>query len=505
MNLTNNQEPITSANGGSAYGGNNQLPRPPIVVVMGHVDHGKTTLLDYIRKTNVAVKEAGGITQSIGAYQITHNQKLITFIDTPGHEAFSKMRERGADAADLAILVVAADDGVKPQTKESINILRESKTPFVATLNKIDKNNADIERVKQELAQAGVLLEGYGGNISWQGISAKTGEGINELLDLILLAADVEGLSWNPEAPASGFIIEAKMDPRRGQTAMAIVKNGILKLGDFISTPTAKGKIKILENFLGERTGELQPSSPALILGFENLPEIGEEFHAGSPGSLIKTNMATNITNTFFQAPKTEIRKISAQISENSRVVNLMLKADVAGSLEAVKSVLETLPEAKIISGAVGDITDGDVKNAQSMDAAITGFNVKISKPAENLAKQQGVKIITSAIIYELHDEVKNLIESLQKPAPLAELEILAVFSRKGRRQVVGGRVKDGILTLNAIVKIIRGENELGSGKILNLQKVKKDAKKAEKDEECGLLIDSDAVIAAGDRLIHEA
>ncbi|KKT56520.1 MAG: Translation initiation factor IF-2 [Candidatus Wolfebacteria bacterium GW2011_GWA1_44_24] len=243
----------------------NLIIRPPIVAVLGHVDHGKTSLLDFIRKTNFVAREAGGITQSIGAYEIIHNGKKITFIDTPGHEAFSKMRSRGAIAADLAILVVAADDGVKPQTKESIEILNSAKTPFVVAVNKIDKSNADIEKTINDLTANGVLLEGRGGNVSWQAISAKTGQGVDELLDLVLLAAEMENLTYNPDADAGGVIIEAKSDNRRGIVVSVIAENGILKIGDKIATFGAGGKIKILENFLGEKTAELRPSSPALI------------------------------------------------------------------------------------------------------------------------------------------------------------------------------------------------------------------------------------------------
>ena len=257
------------------------LKRPPVVVVVGHVDHGKTSLLDYIRKTNVAGKEAGGITQSVGAYEIEHGGKKITFIDTPGHEAFSKMRVRGAHVADIGILVVAADEGVKPQTKEALKALQDSETPFVVAMTKIDKPNADLDRVKNDLTANNVLLEGYGGNVSYQGVSSKTGEGVNELLDLILLTSDLEDLHYRPEHLASGIVLETKLDKQRGNTITVILKDGVLRRSDLIITPSARGKIKILENFLGKPVNELLPSSPAVILGFEILPEIGEEFMAG--------------------------------------------------------------------------------------------------------------------------------------------------------------------------------------------------------------------------------
>jgi translation initiation factor IF-2 len=464
----------------------NLLPRSPIVVVLGHVDHGKTSLLDYIRKTNVIAKEAGGITQSIGAYEIVHNEKRITFIDTPGHEVFSKMRERGARAADLGILVVAADEGVKPQTKEAIEILNNSQTPFVAAINKIDKPNADIERVKTELMQAGVLLEGFGGNISWHGISAKTGEGVNELLDLILLAAELEGLTYNPEARAMGVIIESKIDSRRGITASVIVKDGILRIGDEIATPSAFGKVKILENFLGEKVDEFSPSAPALILGFETLPQVGEEFASG------KIELA-------------EIKKAreEAVAKPEEGLLNLILKADVSGSLEALSEVIKTFPKARVIVKSVGDITDGDVKSAFTSKAVIIGFRSRVSRPAENLAKSSGVKIIASEIIYELLKSLEAELKALEAPIINGKLEILGVFGKKNGRQIIGGRVLAGFLKNNINVSVQRGEQIIDKGKIVNLQKEKRDASQVNEGEECGMLFESDTIIKSGDILIY--
>lgn len=478
----------------------NLILRPPIVVVMGHVDHGKTTLLDYLRKTSVALREVGGITQSIGAYEIIHPSpslgqvgaigKKITFIDTPGHEAFSKMRTRGARAADLAILVVAADDGVKPQTKEVIEILKQTKTPFVVAINKIDKSNADPERVKQELIQAGVLLEGFGGTVSWQGISAKKGDGVNELLDLILLAAEIEGLTYNPEIPASGIVIESKMDSRRGLTVMAIVENGILKIGDSISTKTASGKVKILENFLGERVEELAPSSPALILGFDSLPEVGEKWQVGGIKPDIRTK-SSQVNGAVIPA-----------VSNVGALANIFLKADMAGSLEAISEIIEAVPDVKIVSESIGEITDGDVKNAQGLGAIIVGFKTKIAKPAENLAKSNEVTIITSDIIYELIRKLEENIAILRSPGPKGILVILATFSRKGKRQVVGGRVESGTIRNNIPIKIVRSE-EIGLGRITNLQKDKKDTNQVNGGEECGIMVESEIEIKVGDSIIY--
>ncbi|MCX6702576.1 MAG: GTP-binding protein [Candidatus Wolfebacteria bacterium] len=487
--MTKNQQLITSAKSGSASGGKNLLPRPPIVVVMGHVDHGKTTLLDYIRKTTVASKEAGGITQSIGAYEIEHSGKKITFIDTPGHEAFSRMRERGANLADLAILIVAADDGVQPQTKEVIGIIKETKTPFVVAINKIDKNNADPERVKGELAKEEVFLEGYGGNISWQGISAKTGEGVNELLDFILLAAELEGLTYDPSGAPCGVVIEARMESRRGLEVVVILKNGTLRIGDEIKTQTVRGKVKILENFLRKGIKEILPSAPAVILGFESLPQVGEEF-CGSKDELA--------------AAAEKIAATDVGVDSGSTLLNVFLKADVSGSLEVLSQIIKAMPETKVVREAIGDITDGDVKEASSFHSAIIGFNVGLTKTGEGVAKAQKVEVITSKIIYELIKKIEEKIQTLRTPPPDGELTVLAIFSQKGKKQLIGGKVGYGIMKKNTRVKVGRGEEEVGMGKITNLQKGKQEAFEAKEGEECGIMFESDITIQVGDKLIYQ-
>lgn len=479
----------------------NLMSRPPIVAVLGHVDHGKTSLLDFIRKTNVTAKEAGGITQSIGAYEIEHHStssgqmKKITFIDTPGHEAFSKMRARGANIADLAILVVAADDGVKPQTKESIEILNSTKTPFIVAINKIDKSNADIERTKNDLMANNVLLEGYGGNISWHGISAKTGEGVNELLDLILLAAEMENFTYNPNAEGNGIILEAKADSKKGIVATAIIKNGILKSGEKISTKTASGKIKILENFLSKKADELSPSSPTIILGFETLPQIGEEFFTGQQAE-----------NIQLAIPQTQINKTGVKINDSELSLNLIIKADVSGSLEILNEIIKTIPQGaakiKILSKSIGEITDGDVKSALSSNAAIIGFKTKMNKIAESLAKTQNIKIITSEIIYELVEAIKNEMKLMEKPQPQGIFEIIKIFSQKGKEQLIGGRVVLGIFRNNQKIKITRNEQEIGSGKILSIKKFKQETNQVSVNEECGILLESEIKINEGDKLI---
>ncbi len=481
---------------------NKSSPRPPVVVIMGHVDHGKTTLLDYIRKTNVAAREAGGITQSIGAYEISHSDRKITFIDTPGHEAFTKMRSRGAQIADLAILIVAAEEGLKPQTKESIKILNETKTPFVVAINKIDKPEANIDKVKNELTAEGVLLEGYGGHISFEPISAKTGQNVNELLDLILLAADYENLTFLPEAQASGFILEAKVDPRRGMEVSAIVKNGILKQGDEIFTKTAKGKIKILENFLGEKASTLKPSAPALIIGFENLPQVGEEFTVGKN---IGAESVSKITVPIN-------RGITQAQAQDETTVKFFIKASDSGSLEALSAIVKSLPSEKpvlVLDESVGDIGDNDIKNAAASKAIILGFKNKVSKSSKNLADIQKVRILTNDIVYHLVKDIETILAKPEAALTTGELEILAVFNQqKLAKQLVGGKVIEGVMKNRANFEIRRVNpennefNQIGHGKIMSLESNKMEAQQVEAGKECGMIVDSKFAIQKGDHVI---
>ena len=500
--------------------------RPPVVVIMGHVDHGKTTLLDYIRKTNIAAKEAGGITQSIGAYEIIHAQtnadltqtnadkiprksaqespresanksdfaNKITFIDTPGHEAFSKMRQRGAKAADIGILVVAVDDGVQPQTVEAFKILEESKTPVIVAINKIDKSGDDISKVKNDLAQAGILLEGYGGNISWQAISAKTGQGVDELLDLILLAAELENLTYDSVAPVEGFVLEAHLTSRGGITVSAIIQNGILRVGDKVFASTASGKIKSLKNFLGKSVKEAAPSMPVLILGFTELPRVGDVFTTKFP-----------ISN--FQFPIKE-KKIKENITKENVGINLILKADTAGSLEALSQIIRSLPleiaKLAIVDESVGEITDGDVKLAIATRSAIIGFRSKVQKAADNLARAHKIKIVISDIVYHLTQNITTDLQNLNKEVVIGDLEILALFGKKTGKLIVGGKVVMGEIRNNSTVEIKKGENVLGTGKIVNLQQGKADVKKVEAGNECGMLLSTEVGVSIGDHLINK-
>lgn len=467
---------------------------------MGHVDHGKTTLLDYIRKANIAAREAGGITQATAAYEIVHGGKRITFIDTPGHEAFTAMRSRGAQVADLAILVVAADEGVKPQTKEAIKIIEESGTPFIVALNKIDKTGGSIDKVRNDLMAAGVLLEGYGGNVSYHGISAKTGEGIDELLDLVILAAELENLQYDPTAPATGFILEAKRDPKRGIEASVIMKNGTLHRGDAIATPTAMGKVKILEDFLGKPAKELVPSSPAVIIGFEKIPTVGEEFATGDDAktSAVNTAGVNGGTVRRFARPK-------------ANALNLILKAGDAGSLEALSTVLHGVDrkggkDLNIIEESVGDITDGDVRHALATQATIIGFKNRVERGAKVLADAQEITVITSEIVYDLADAVEEFFTGTRGPAAAGELEVLALFNQeKLDKQLVGGRVGHGTFRGKTSFDIVRGPlgtTPLGQGRVLGLRERKDEIMSAETGKEIGVLVDAPIAVQVGDHLV---
>ncbi len=468
--------------------------RSPVVVVMGHVDHGKTTLLDYIRKSNTAAKEAGGITQAVGAYEIKHGESRITFIDTPGHEAFTKMRSRGASIADIAILVVAADDGVNAQTKDAIRIIKETKLPYIVAINKIDIEGADPVKVKNGLAQEEIFVEGFGGDVSCQEISAKTGQGIPDLLDIITLTAEVEGLTYDPAAPATGFVLESFMNAQTGITATVIIKNGTLKTGDEIGTSTARGKVRGLRNFMNKAEKELAPSAPAIILGFEAIPKIGDMFGVGSA-----------MPKLVVQAGK----EMPTQAEHEQKRLSFVVKADVAGSLEALVDQIKKIKtpdnttRVTVLGEGVGDITDGDAKLAGSTDSFIVGFNVRQTPAAKTLISSQKIKVFSSDIIYELIKEIEEEFSGRKKQIVVGDLEILKVFDQKNNgAQIIGGKVVVGEIKNQSVVEIHRGEKEIGTGKIANLQQSKKDAASVPAGLECGMLFSSQVMIEKGDHLV---
>lgn len=469
--------------------------RPPIVVVMGHVDHGKTTLLDYIRKTNVAAKESGGITQHVGAYEIAHQGKRITFLDTPGHEAFSTMRSRGARVADIAVLVVAADEGVKPQTKEAISHILESKIPMIVAINKMDRPGADPQRVKQELANAGVLVEGWGGEVPAAEISAKTGQGVDALLDVVLLVAEMEELSADPAAPAEGVVIESQLDRKRGPVATLLVRNGTLKKGDSVLAGQALAKIKLLENFEGQPVEAILPSSAARVLGWETLPQVGEHFRVGAEQEL--------------RPLAQEITALRNDSSKRSGDVLLIVKADVAGSREALVESILGIPhegiELVVLASGVGDVSESDAKLAYASNAIIVAFRVRTSHEAERFLKHYPVRIIASDIIYELIELVEKEIARVREEKAIAaihaRLEVLARFGAKGDRQIIGGKVIEGTLRKRMRMSLIRRGEKIGTVRIINLQKAKQDTEEVETGLECGVLAESEIQILPGDLL----
>lgn len=451
----------------------NLFPRPPVVTVMGHVDHGKTTLLDQIRKTSVAVKEYGEITQHIGAYQVEVNGRKITFIDTPGHEAFAKMRRRGAQVTDLVVLVVAADDGVMPQTLESLEHIKEAKLPFIVAINKIDLPSANIERVKKQLVQKGVLLEGMGGDVVWVAISGKTGQGIGELLEMIQLMAEMAELKAEPSGPLKLAVIESRLDKARGPVATVIVQNGTLKVGKVIEVAGIKSKVRAMFNDQGKSVEEAGPATPVEILGLEKVPEIGEVFGER-------------------KAPHLE--------GENLKIV---LKADMSGSLEAI---LENLsPKVEVIEKGVGGISESDVLLAKTLGAILVGFNLKTSAGLQKLAEEEKVKVKTYRLIYELLEDLEKEITQLGKPKVgeeiLGKAQIIAEFPYNKQR-ILGCRVIEGRVSRNDNVKIIRDDQEIGRSKIKSLKYLKEFIAKAERGRECGVLLEPLLDFSPGDVLI---
>jgi translation initiation factor IF-2 len=480
--------------------------RPPVVVVMGHVDHGKTSLLDYVRKANVVAREAGGITQAVAAYEITHAGEKITFIDTPGHEAFASMRSRGAQIADLAIVIVAADESIKPQTLEAINILQESKTPFVIAINKIDREDANVERVKNDFTAAGIYLEGYGGQISIQPISAKTGAGIPELLDLVLLTAEVENLTYNPHLPASGFVLEVRHTKQRGLEVSVIVKDGTLEQGSAIATASTVGKVKILEDFLGKSAKQLTPSSPAIIIGFEKNPLIGEEFWCGdvSPSHISALNTSAKAADTKPGIPLSPLELLLAQ--NKRKAFSVVLKAADAGSLEALVQIISGLKserEIEIVASSIGDIVDNDIKFAASTGSVLIGFKVKISKAGTLLAQNNNVIVCTSDIVYSLIEQLQELVAKGPGAQASGELEVLAVFNQKRfNDQLIGGKIVRGMFKNKGTVRIVREGKEIATGKITSLRELKKDIESAQSPKEVGIIIDTNTKIEIGDDIV---
>ncbi|MEK7629188.1 MAG: translation initiation factor IF-2 [Patescibacteria group bacterium] len=480
--------------------------RPPVVVVMGHVDHGKTTLLDAIRETNVAGKEAGGITQGIGAYEVLHSGNKITFIDTPGHEAFFAMREHGVKVADIALVVVAADDGVKPQTKEVIKHVLESKIPFIVVINKIDKAGSAIDRVKKELSENGVLIEEWGGKVPVALVSARDKTGIDELLSLILLVAEMEELKYDSKKTGEGYVIESNFDARRGVVASIVITDGVLKTGDLIVCGTAYGPIKIMEDDAGKLITEAYPSKPVSVIGLaDTTPMIGEK-------CIVVSNVgeAEKIVAEHKKGHEDFLEKIKIEPSGQPKVLTIVIKAAALGALEALVNTLRQIKSDRVglrlLKCDVGDIGQADVKKAETTGAKIVGFRVKVGKDSLNYAEQRGVEIKTFDIIYDFVQGVKDFMSHLLEPEIIREeigqINILAVFRTEKPRMVIGGKIISGRLKKGIKFEVKRDGKVVGLGKITGLQKGKEPQDEVREGNEAGLQVESDAVIAVGDTLI---
>ena len=484
----------------------NLIVRPPVIVVMGHVDHGKTKLLDAIRLTDVVATEAGGITQHIGAYQITRKDRVITFVDTPGHEAFTAMRKRGARVADLAILVVAADDGIKPQTIEAYRIIQENRMPFIVAINKIDKAEANIEKVKQELANdLGLVPEEWSGKTTICLVSAKCSQGIDELLDTILLLADInaEDRLADPLTDAVGTVIESHVDKSEGPVATILVQDGTLKVGDnLMCNQQYYGKVRALKNYRGQSIKEAGPSTPVKVIGLKATPEIGD---------VIKVELIEHgdKTRTVAKKQNQAITKVQDNDSFQGTAINLLIKTDVYGSGEAIEESLLKLNNeevaVQIIYRGLGNITEGDVIRAAANQAKIIGFNVGVSPQVEDLAREKEVAIERYQIIYDLINKTRQDMQALIKPEirriDLGQVKILVIFKQNGAVQIVGGKVMEGNISRDNLLEIIRNGEIIGQGKLIQLQAGRQEVKEVVTDQECGLQIESPDALKVGDVL----
>lgn len=486
--------------------------RPPVVVVMGHVDHGKTALLDAIRSSNVIDTESGGITQHIGAYQVTKKGRKITFIDTPGHEAFTIMRSRGARVADIAIMVVAADDGVQPQTKEVISIIDAAKLPFVVALNKMDKPDVDVQRIKSQLAENNLIPEDWGGKTVIVPVSAKTQMGLDDLLDTILLVAEMNAdqIKANPNREAVGTIVESHVDKGEGPVATVLVQAGTLKRNDVLSIGGKQyGRVRAMKDWQGNLLDEAPPATPVKILGFKQAPQVGDIVEIPEEGKKLavvkKAYGGDRQAATVTQSGGGETG--SGEEEEGYKSLNIVLKADVLGSLEAIVGTLEKMVTkevgAKVVGKGLGNISEGDVMAAEAADGVVFGFNVQATKEAEILAKDKGIDMRTYKVIYEMFDEVKVRLQEMLPSETITtdegELDVLAVFKKAKDGQVIGGRVKDGHMVKNAMAVVWRGDQPVGEGRLVQLQSGKTDVKEVKQGQECGLKITCKTPIEEGD------
>ncbi len=488
------------------------IERPPVVTVMGHVDHGKTSILDRIRKSSVAAGEAGGITQHIGAYQVTVGGKVITFLDTPGHEAFTAMRARGAQATDIAILVVAADDGIMPQTIEAINHAKAADVPIIVAVNKMDKPEANIDRVKTGLTEHGILPEEWGGDAIICPVSAKTGEGFDGLLESINLVAEIKELKANPNRNAKGVVIEAKLDQSKGPIATILIQNGTLKVGDSVVVGTVTGKIRAMVDHMGRRVAKATPSTPVSVMGLDEVPDAGDVMYAVEQEKLTKLvaeeRKNKERENMIKSSQTITLDDVFSKIAEGEmKVLNLIVKADVKGSVEAVKQSMEKLSNEQVrvnvIHAVAGAINESDIMLAESSKAIIIGFNVRVDSNAKKVAERSAVDIKLYRIIYEAIEDVEKALKGMLAPkfteVYLGKAEVREVFKISGVGQVAGCYVVEGKILRNSKLRIYRNDVLITEGNVLQLKRFKDDVKEVAQGFECGISIEKFNDIKVGD------
>ena len=486
------------------------VPRPPVITIMGHVDHGKTTLLDTIRKSKIVDSEYGGITQAIGAYQVEHNGHKLSFIDTPGHAAFTEMRARGASITDIVIIIVAADDGVMPQTEEAIDHALAANVPIVVAVNKIDKPDAHPEKIRTEMAEHNITPEEWGGNIPFVDISAKSGLGIDLLLETLLAIAEMQDLKANPNRYAMGTVIESKMDKNIGGVASLLIQNGTLRLGDPIVVGTTYGKVRTMKNDLGESIVEAGPSTPIEITGLSSNPSAGDKFMAFETESQAKEvaeKRSIQARENKFQQKSLSLDNLFASIDSDTKEINIVLKTDVRGSEEAVRNALEKIDvdgvKVKVIRSGIGTITESDVVLAQASQAIILGFCVSPSNDTKEMAKEYGVDIRLYTIIYKLVEEMEAAMKGMLDPEfeekIIGNAEIRKIFKFSKVGNIAGSYVQDGVIKMNSKARLIRDGIVIVDTKISSLQREKDQAKEVKKGYECGLTLDNYTDIKVGD------
>lgn len=487
--------------------------RPPVVTIMGHVDHGKTSLLDNIRQTNVVASEVGGITQHIGAYQVEKQGKKITFLDTPGHEAFTAMRARGAMVTDIAVLVVAADDGVQPQTIEAIDHARAAQVPIVVALNKIDRPNANQEAVKKQLSDVGLLVEDYGGDVICVPVSAKQRINLDTLLEMILLVAEMADLKANPETAASGAVIEGRRDKAKGPLATLLIEEGTLRLNDYLVIGDIAGKVRAMFDDKGQRLDSAPPAMPVVVLGLDDVPNAGETFRVvgdeHEARALAATEASRRQSEAMAQKPKvlTLDEFFEQAQAGQAKELNIILKADVQGSIEPIANSIDKLGDEKLqvrlLHTGTGNIRESDIMLAVASQAIVIGFSVQVDAAASRMAEAEGVDVRVYDIIYRLVDDIdralKGMLEPTFRDVVVGHVEVSAVFSLPGKKQAAGGLVTDGIAARNASVRVRRGDQVIFEGTVASLRRFKDDVREVSTGMECGVAIEDFNDFAVGD------